>query len=639
MFLTLCALGAAGLSLGYVAHYLAGGPRIIDATSYYLQARALAEGHFAWPASDPSASVRGRFLLFHDGQIAGIFPPGYPLLLAAGFKLGAPMLVGPALAAALVIATYALAFEACRERPELAVPVARTAALLSVASAALRYHTADTMSHGATALWLTSALALALAGRRTSRAGLFALAGVAIGMALATRPVSAVAIGGIALFMALRTSKSAAGALLGGLVPGAALLVTSQTIATGSPLGSTQLAYYATSDGPAGCFRYGFGAGIGCLYEHGDFVRARLDGGYGVVASAGTTLRRLHLHLSDAFNAWPLGLAFAATLPRTARAFRASRWLLALVACQIAAYAPFYFDGNYPGGGARLFADVIPTEHALAAMALSGMAPAMPLVRRAGLALAAMLLGFSLHASFDHLLLRGREGGRPMFLAADLSRAGVTRGLVFVDTDHAFGLAFEPEARAPDREVVIARLRGDDHDAALRKRLGDPAAFVHHYGLDGHVTVTPLAQRAAAAAPGWSFEAEAEWPPLAQSGAWAAPAWTSHACASMHRVLEVRPTAAAGEVVIALPVPESGNWEVGGTVVRVGSPAAGEISVRQKTASASARWTVTGAAADACESLTLGAFELAAGEALVTIRAEGGPIAVDRLYLRPGDPR
>ena len=63
------AFGAALLSLGYVAFFLRGGPRIVDATSYFLQARALAEGHFAWRVPEPSASFRGRFLLFHDGAI------------------------------------------------------------------------------------------------------------------------------------------------------------------------------------------------------------------------------------------------------------------------------------------------------------------------------------------------------------------------------------------------------------------------------------------------------------------------------------------------------------------------------------------------------------------------------------------
>ena len=36
------------LSLAYIAFYLRGGPRIIDATTYFLQGRALSHGHFSW---------------------------------------------------------------------------------------------------------------------------------------------------------------------------------------------------------------------------------------------------------------------------------------------------------------------------------------------------------------------------------------------------------------------------------------------------------------------------------------------------------------------------------------------------------------------------------------------------------------
>ena len=43
--LGLLSAAAFALSAGYLAYYLRGGPRIIDATSYWLQARALAEGH------------------------------------------------------------------------------------------------------------------------------------------------------------------------------------------------------------------------------------------------------------------------------------------------------------------------------------------------------------------------------------------------------------------------------------------------------------------------------------------------------------------------------------------------------------------------------------------------------------------
>src|ERR1051325_10110465 len=60
-FLSLTAFVAALLSLAWISIYLRGGPRIIDATTYFLEGRALSEGSFAWPMPEPSASFRGRF--------------------------------------------------------------------------------------------------------------------------------------------------------------------------------------------------------------------------------------------------------------------------------------------------------------------------------------------------------------------------------------------------------------------------------------------------------------------------------------------------------------------------------------------------------------------------------------------------
>ena len=86
--ITLAAVAGAAVlgSLAYFVFYVRGSPRIIDASTYWLEARALATGtgHFVFPAPDPSASYRGRFLLFRDGHLGGIFPPGWPLLLSVG---------------------------------------------------------------------------------------------------------------------------------------------------------------------------------------------------------------------------------------------------------------------------------------------------------------------------------------------------------------------------------------------------------------------------------------------------------------------------------------------------------------------------------------------------------------------------
>jgi len=490
LFLWITAFFAALLSIAYVALYLRGGPRIVDATTYFLQGRALSHGDFSWPVMEPSGSFRGRFLLYREasggsaggeGLMAGIFPPGYPILLALGFGMGAPMVIGPAIASALVIATYRLARTIAEEAPgtsdESAEMIARTAALLSLVCGALRYHTADTMAHGATALGIALALDAALRRR-------VLVAGLVVGAVVATRPVSALAVGSVALVMLLRAGGTGEGRavvvrrFILGTLPGVAILVLAQHAATGAWLTSSQRMYYATSDGPPGCF--GAGASAGCLHEHGEFVAARLKNGFGIVAAAGTTLRRLRMHLLDVANLEPLALLVLVPLARARGAVKRSPTVLAaltVIALHVLAYAPFYFDGNYPGGGARLFADVLPIEHALVALAIARLVSAPRHLRAVYVVLAASLAGFAVHASFDHIKLADRDGGRPMFEPDLLARSNVASGLVFVDTDHGFALGHDPEARIKDG-IVVARLHNDDRDRILFDRLEHPPTFL-----------------------------------------------------------------------------------------------------------------------------------------------------------------
>jgi hypothetical protein len=604
-FLAVTAFAAALASVGYAAVYLRGGPRIIDATTYWLQARALSEGHFAWPVLEPSASFRGRFLLFHDGQLGGLFPPGYPALLAMGFWIGAPMLIGPLIAAALVVATYELALTLAQDEA-----IARTAALLSLLSGALRYHTADTMSHGAAALGTVLAITFAMRGRAV-------LAGLAAGYVLATRPVSFVPL---AIVLPLLTGRRTRCALA--ILPGLALLLVGQHAVTGRWLTSSQKMYYALSDGPPDCFRYGFGRGIGCVFEHGDVVSSRLaSGSYGLVEAIGTTARRLRDHVRDIANLEPLALL----VPFGARSDRAKK-ALALVGLIVLAYAPFYFDGDYPGGGARFFADVLPIEHVLLAIGAARLHRAGP---AAVLVLSA--LGFACHASFDHEKLRDRDGGRPLFEPDVLAHASVATGLVFVETDHAFALGHDPEA-TPDRDVVVARLREDDRDRMLFEALGRPPTWRYRLDSSSEPSLVPWAPPEHGQE--LRFEAEAEWPPLAQEGGFAVPAWVN-GCASKSRALVLVPSGAGpATATIALPVPSRGRWEVllrivhGAQVPHVGTrgPEAGAITIGDAT------WTFEGG--ELCTDLAPREIDLEPPSAAVRLRASGGPIALDHLLLR-----
>jgi len=522
LLLPALALSATLLSAGYVVYYLRSGPRIIDATSYYLQARAMAHGHFAFPVPTPSGSFRGRFLLENaQHSLSVIFPPGYAAVLAAGFLLHAPLAIGPVIAGLLVFATYALAKQLTNS-----TEVAAVAAALSVLCAALRYHTADTMSHGWCALLLCSGAFFALRARRWDAL----LCGLACGWLLATRPVSGALGVLLALSLMPRNARSVAH-FAAALLPGIALLLLYQHAATGSYWASTQLAYYALADGPPGCFRYGFGHGIGCLYEHGEYVRARLPNGYGLREAASVTLRRLAVHSIDVANAAPLSaLCFVGAF--VARGVRGVRPIFFGCLGLIFAYAPFYFDGSFPGGGARLFAEVLPLEHVLLAIAVVRL-------RWSAIALPLSFAGFALHASFAHRALAEREGGRPMFEARELTRAGVDHGLVFVDTDHGFNLGHDPGQLDAQHGLVVARYEHDAHDWLLWNRLARPPSYRYQYNGSSSGAAAELIPYLPASSP-LRFEAEAEWPPFAVHGGWAQPDFVP--CASAGRGLALHPT-------------------------------------------------------------------------------------------------
>jgi hypothetical protein len=644
---------AALLSASYAIYYLRGGPRIIDATSYWLEAKGLSEGHVTWAIPEPTASARGRFLLpsgtLDAPRIGVIFPPGYPLVLALGFLFRAPLAVGPFIAALLVIATYALA-KSLTERADVAL----VAASLSCLSAALRYHTADTMSHGWAALLYTASLALvyraAPAGARRHDLALAALAGFLFGWLFATRPVSALALLPVLAFAATGLRLPAKVALAIGAALPALLFLLHQRALTGSFLRSSQSAYYTLADGPPGCFSYGFGQGIGCLHEHGDYVASVLPDGLTWKAAAITTLRRLRLHLMDVANAEPLVLfalaaPFLAPRPSSPRFVAHPRRIAALalgVVAIVLAYAPFYFDGSYPGGGARLFVEVVPSEHVLIAVAVALVVERwrrrIDFAHASALLCAASLLGFGVHTAYEHVTLARREGGRPFFEPAVLAATHVDRGLLFVGTDHAFDLAFDPDARDATRDLVVAREFGDDRDRLVWERLGRPTA--HRYVFDGLSASPAVVPWSPGEAPHpYRFEAEAEWPPIAQSGGWFEPVFAQGTCAWGGRLMAIhtvrdRPF----DGVISFPVPRTGRYRLGVHVASKGQVIARFAVGRNLTDPPLATWSFTPPNRELiCSTLAEEEMNLSEKGFLQVSARGAGSLFVDAIALEPAD--
>ncbi len=324
-----------------------------------------------------------------------------------------------------------------------------------------------------------------------------------------------------------------------------------------------------------------------CLGEHGDFVEARLADGYGALAAAGTTLRRLKMHLVDPVNLEPLALLVPAGAV-IARGSVRGRALALAIGAQILAYAPFYFDGNYPAGGARFFCDVLPVEHVLVAVAVADLAARRraPLRWGAG-AVALALVGFAVRSGFDHASLRDRDGGRPLFEPAVVARAGVTRGLLFVDTDHGFDLAFDPGGAG---DLDVARFHGDALDRFAWAARGRPPAFRYRFlappdGGLAQAFVEPLAFPPLRAGEPRVIEGASLWPALAQSRGWAIPEWVASTCAATGHWLAIRraPADAPAErrpatVTLGLPAAALAGCRVSARLA-AGAGARGEVEL------------------------------------------------------------
>lgn len=649
-FLTVASFFAAFLSLGYVAFYLRGGPRAPEASAYWVQGRAMSHGALAWAVSEPSAEFRARYLLFAaPDRLSGVFPPGYPLLLAMGFLVGAPMLVGPLLAAAIALVTWWLAHEVLARGADAqdtptgdngarAETIARLATGLSIVSAALRYHTADALPEGAAALAVASSLACALRARRTGQRPLFAAAGLAVGFLVAAHPASAPAVAILVAAIAATSGDATRGPrrvvglawtslawICAGALPGLLFLFAANHAATGHALAWPAAAYAALA--PAGV------ASVASVAPLAAAPSAPL-----------TLLRCVRGHLLDIANLEPIALL--AVLPLLGgRARRGATLLGLVVGGQVLAQA---LSLRGLGSGVSLtdprvslLVAVLPLEHVLVALGVDRLF-SRGLARASVMAIALALAGFAVHAAHEHEAIAAGGLGRPHFEPDVLREASIAHGLVFFDDDHGFELAHDPGVVA-SHGIEAARLRGDDHDRLLYDLLGHPQ--VHRY------IATAASASVVSWAPinggseTWRFETEADWPPVAQSGGWADVIVPGNGCASEGHVVRISPAGMSeASVTLALPVPsapgpsEKHAWIVTPRILQHGDGGTGALAVvAEPGLPPLAEWSWDDAARPTtCLELPSRTVELGGKypRAWLVVRAHGGPVMVDRTTIR-----
>jgi hypothetical protein len=619
-FLVITGLSAALLSIAYVDAYLHGGPRALDAPTYWLQGRALSHGALSWTVPSPVASYRARGLLaaFPD-RVSGIFPPGYPLLLAAGFLVGAPMLIGPLLSGGIVVATWFLARELAgppgETRAASADQAAGLAVGLSVVCAALRQQTADTLPHGAAALAITVALTSTLRGQRARDPKLFAITGLALGWLLSARPMAALAIGGVAVALLLRSGRPWPGVVwwVAAAAPGAALLLAANHAATGHAFVSAA-AVYANS-----------------VVE----TAIPASGGSHGLVSAFAEFRR---HLMDVANFEPLAIAALLALSNKRRTLAVTCTAL-VVAGQLAVHA-WALHGAVAPPAANL-CEILPLEHALLGYGVAAAFPrAFERVATATLGLA--LGGFAVHASRAHAEMGESDIGHPHFDADVVQDAGVSTGLLFFEDDPGFELAAVPGLDA-SHGVEAVRLRGDDHDRVVYEMAGRPAARRYVAGARGASIASWSPSGSGASF--WRFEAESDWPPMAVSGGSASRLQVDTSCASGASVLALSPAGAReASLTLELPVPVAATagltriWTVTPRIYEMGQPAEGSLDVVVAPAGpplAHWSWGDEGRGRS-CRDLAPAAVELgrAPARAWLVFTARRGEVALDRTLLR-----
>lgn len=257
---------AGGIALAANAHLWDGIIRIPDEASYWLQGAMFSQGRLWLPAEPWSAAFVSEFNVLDGDKWYGAYPPGWPILLAAGWFAGAPSIVNPLLTAA--IAALALWLARRHFSAWLAAPV-----LLMIAFSPWLWEEGMTyLSHSATLLPLMLGLAFLSVWLRRPSAGNAFAAALSFGWIAITRQLDAaclfLALGVWALFLLPRVSWRHRLIFLGALfVSGAlygALHLAYNAALTGAPLYFPLKRYYDLLMGEQ-WFRYGFGPDIGDL--------------------------------------------------------------------------------------------------------------------------------------------------------------------------------------------------------------------------------------------------------------------------------------------------------------------------------------------------------------------------------------
>jgi hypothetical protein len=337
-------------------------PHIPDEVSYLLQARYFAHGMLAMPLPSVPAAFNVDLMTYDATRWYSPFPPGWPIILASGVRIGVPWLVNPILAGVVLVLTSLLL------RRISDVRTARLAIVLLGTSPWFLFLGMSLMSHMASLVFALLA-ALGVQAARQRGALLPALTGgLAIGMVALIRPLEGATVALLMGFWSLaargrRFRFAPSVALVLGTVGALSLVRPYNAALTGSASVYPVMAYFDRYYGP-GVNALGFGANRGVGWAGLDPFPGH--GAIDVVVNTNQNLFQVNVELLGWATGSMLLLAIVALFGWLRRE---DWWYLAAAGAVIVAQGLYWFSGG-PDFGARYWFLIIVPCAALVARAL-----------------------------------------------------------------------------------------------------------------------------------------------------------------------------------------------------------------------------------------------------------------------------
>jgi hypothetical protein len=472
-FLVAVFLLTTGISAWLAIDLFNGVPHLDDSVAACFQARIFLDGRVELqPPAQPEFFYVFGILSPYVGapNWCSMYPPAWSVLLAIGYAVGAAWIVNPVLAGLLTISLADLGRELFDDR------TGRTAALLAAFSPFVAVISATHLSHTSTALCCVVAWAHVMKLLRTSKKRHGVLAGVFLGWAFLTRPITTVCIGviiGLGVLLKWREALKA--------WKGAALAVAAVLMAFG-----LQLAFQEKTTGdyrvPGHKLMMGGRGKIG--FGQLDIARTHtLEIGLDYSA------RRLR-ELNTRLGGWQIpSLAFAFLPFLIGRARWQELWLVLPLCALTGLYAAYwYFEEYYP---ARYLFASVPFLLLLSARGFAvstdwlktkpGLAALPAIVLQSGILFAV----FCSNADYHDFFLRD-HGDVEVVYPEVIKEYGVTNALVFYNS---YSQAYHWQGEYKDALHRTHHWKGDQKNRYYAsafihndiKLEGDVIAVMHHY--------------------------------------------------------------------------------------------------------------------------------------------------------------